>query len=459
MPGFPNALARTVHELRLAGVGPDASRTAARVRRHRAAARARRGRAGPGRRRRPRGALCRGRRGVRAGGVRWAGLPIVLLDVPLDSPIGAAFAAALAGGRPTSLAHRPRRRQRPRVVLAGLGAGSIAGRTTRARRSDLVHLRRYIFLSEPPPARGRAGDVRLFSAPGEGREAVEIVRRVLDEAARGVPFDEMACRAAHAAALSRAARARLRPRGRAGLVRSRHAPSRSGRARVHRAAVLRVRAALGQALRRVPLARAGAAERAGCSRTSDAGILPTRRDVRGRASRRRSRSEAPDEDDAGDTPAGSRFRRRGDRRGHAARAVEMGRAHRRVGGRRRARLARTAKRRWRRRLDGLAADYRLRLDELRRDEPESPRIRAVRARPANLAHLRELRAADHRRRWPTGRTRRAGASGSIGSARWRRACSARPARVLRDAGRPAADGRRRSGVARGGARRAAATGC
>ncbi len=32
----------------------------------------------------------------------------------------------------------------------------------------------------------------LFSAPGEGREAVEIIRRVLDEAARGVPFDEMA---------------------------------------------------------------------------------------------------------------------------------------------------------------------------------------------------------------------------------------------------------------------------
>src|SRR5262249_50730329 len=40
--------------------------------------------------------------------------------------------------------------------------------------------------------RKQAGDVRLFSAPGEGREAVEIVRRVLDEASRGVPFDEMA---------------------------------------------------------------------------------------------------------------------------------------------------------------------------------------------------------------------------------------------------------------------------
>lgn len=34
--------------------------------------------------------------------------------------------------------------------------------------------------------------VVLFSAPGEGREAVEIARRLLDEASRGVPFDQMA---------------------------------------------------------------------------------------------------------------------------------------------------------------------------------------------------------------------------------------------------------------------------
>ncbi len=34
--------------------------------------------------------------------------------------------------------------------------------------------------------------MHVFSAPGEGRESVEVVRRVLQEAARGVPFDEMA---------------------------------------------------------------------------------------------------------------------------------------------------------------------------------------------------------------------------------------------------------------------------
>lgn len=36
------------------------------------------------------------------------------------------------------------------------------------------------------------GSTCIFSAPGESRECVEIARRVLDEAARGVPFDRMA---------------------------------------------------------------------------------------------------------------------------------------------------------------------------------------------------------------------------------------------------------------------------
>ena len=40
--------------------------------------------------------------------------------------------------------------------------------------------------------RAARGDVRLFSAPGEGRECVEIARRILDEARAGVRFDEMA---------------------------------------------------------------------------------------------------------------------------------------------------------------------------------------------------------------------------------------------------------------------------
>src|SRR5262249_25331623 len=56
----------------------------------------------------------------------------------------------------------------------------------------LVALRRYLFAKSQPPEREPAGDVRFFSAPGEGRECVEIARRIVEEARRGVPFDEMA---------------------------------------------------------------------------------------------------------------------------------------------------------------------------------------------------------------------------------------------------------------------------
>ena len=60
------------------------------------------------------------------------------------------------------------------------------------RETALDRLRTSLFASEPPPAGDVDDTVHVFSAPGEGREAVEIVRRVLQEAARGVPFDEMA---------------------------------------------------------------------------------------------------------------------------------------------------------------------------------------------------------------------------------------------------------------------------
>ena len=61
-----------------------------------------------------------------------------------------------------------------------------------ARQNDLTQLARYLFSKEPPPERARTGELVWFSAPGEGRECVEIARRILKEAERGVRFDEMA---------------------------------------------------------------------------------------------------------------------------------------------------------------------------------------------------------------------------------------------------------------------------
>ena len=48
------------------------------------------------------------------------------------------------------------------------------------------------------------------------------------------------------------------------------------------------------------------------------------------------------------------------------------------------------KARWRRRLDGLAADFTYRIAELKRDEPESARIARFERDLRNLAHLRQF---------------------------------------------------------------------
>ncbi|MQA31361.1 MAG: PD-(D/E)XK nuclease family protein [Luteitalea sp.] len=201
MPGFPKALARTIDELRLSGVaadrltslgpaGADLAVLLTRVEEQldRAAVD-------------DRAALFRAAADAWAGAhVRWAGLPLVLLDVTVESRAEEAFVAAIAGGSSDVLATVPDGDHRAWAALQRIGSGLQARTDVGADiitddaplESDLWHLRRYVFTNERPPVREQCGDVRLFSAPGEGRETVEIVRRVLDEAGRGVRFDEMA---------------------------------------------------------------------------------------------------------------------------------------------------------------------------------------------------------------------------------------------------------------------------
>ena len=71
-------------------------------------------------------------------------------------------------------------------VRAADAATAAAATTARER------LQTWLFSPAAPPASDLDDTVRLFSAPGEGREAVEIARRVLQEAHAGVPFDQMA---------------------------------------------------------------------------------------------------------------------------------------------------------------------------------------------------------------------------------------------------------------------------
>src|SRR5882724_2324471 len=120
-------------------------------------------------------------------------MPMVLLDVPIAGPVERVFVEALIKVSPAVLV----------TVAAGDDATLDALRSLGARKEqsdadgrhdadDLARARDFLFAAAAPPPGTARGDVLFFSAPGEGRETVEIARRILDEARAGTPFDEMA---------------------------------------------------------------------------------------------------------------------------------------------------------------------------------------------------------------------------------------------------------------------------
>ena len=110
---------------------------------------------------------------------RWLGLPLLLLDVPLESAAQRDVFESVASRAASVL----------ECVLGDLDNAS--GGKDFAPVSELEHLRAYLF-SPAPPAAQRDGALELFSAPGEGLEAVEIARRIVRLARDGTPFDQAA---------------------------------------------------------------------------------------------------------------------------------------------------------------------------------------------------------------------------------------------------------------------------
>jgi ATP-dependent helicase/nuclease subunit B len=120
---------------------------------------------------------------------------LLVLDVPIDSNVEFEFVSAL-------LALGTGHRALSTLVTVPFGDVATMDRLKslglerelleQTGDGDLVALRRYLFARSEPPEREPAGDVRFFSAPGEGRECVEIARRIVQEARNGVPFDEIA---------------------------------------------------------------------------------------------------------------------------------------------------------------------------------------------------------------------------------------------------------------------------
>jgi len=193
-PGFPRALARTVQELRLASVEPAALERLSYGGRDLAALMQGFDDQFDAAHAIDRAALFdAATRAVEA--ERAARPAMVLLDVPIDSVAELNFIRAL-------LAPSTEHRAPSTLITVPFGDLATLDRLKtlglepdileQKDASDLAALRRYLFADRQPPQRQPAGDVVFYSAPGEGRECVEIARRMLQEAARGVRFDEMA---------------------------------------------------------------------------------------------------------------------------------------------------------------------------------------------------------------------------------------------------------------------------
>lgn len=188
-PGFPRALARTLQELRLASIGAEHLRGLPRGGPELADLLAR-------------ADLCFAQASTadraelfRTAAEEWRRAPaadvVVLLDLALDHAAERAFLAAVTECAALVLATLPASDREGLRHLSALGG--VADELPDRGTGDLAALRRHLFRTEAPDTdRPRDTSIEFFSAPGEGREAVEIARRLLREARAGVRFDEMA---------------------------------------------------------------------------------------------------------------------------------------------------------------------------------------------------------------------------------------------------------------------------
>jgi RecB family exonuclease len=120
------------------------------------------------------------------------GLPLALIDVPIDTEAERALVAALCAAAPRVLATLPVGDENSRRAFAALGTVERNVPPAPSGSDSLARLQEHLFVKEDP-SHGPSDDaVRFFSAPGEAREAVEIARAILAEADAGTPFDRIA---------------------------------------------------------------------------------------------------------------------------------------------------------------------------------------------------------------------------------------------------------------------------
>ncbi len=190
-PGFPPAVARTLEELRMHGVTPDDLRALPRGGVDLALLAVAVGDELAGAALVDRAAVFDAAIAAVDAGTPLAGLPLLLLDLPVATALEERLVAALASRAPDVLATVPAGDAVARMFLER-ALDCRAEDVTAPGDGSLASLQRHLFGDPPANPAPLDASVRLSAWPGEARECVEIARAVQAEAARGVPFDRMA---------------------------------------------------------------------------------------------------------------------------------------------------------------------------------------------------------------------------------------------------------------------------
>jgi len=115
-------------------------------------------------------------------------LPALLIDLPLQNALEERFVSLLRGQVLATAASADARA----VLRLSRALGVAATPLSEPCTTSLARVQQHLFEQRALEPAALGEDVQLLSAPGEGRECVEIARQVLREAERGVPFDRMA---------------------------------------------------------------------------------------------------------------------------------------------------------------------------------------------------------------------------------------------------------------------------
>ncbi|MBC8030744.1 MAG: exodeoxyribonuclease V subunit gamma [Pyrinomonadaceae bacterium] len=124
----------------------------------------------------------------------YVGLPILFLDVATRSRLETRLIQELAAPSPRVLATMPKGDERTIAAFeAALGCKrNHAAGDHDASSTSLSFAKQHLFENSAPPVTPLDASVTIQNWPGEPRECVEIVRSIQAQAAEGVPFDQMA---------------------------------------------------------------------------------------------------------------------------------------------------------------------------------------------------------------------------------------------------------------------------